>query len=86
MLRASPNRILSPLELGYKGGLFKNFWGSKKNDEVASFKSEPERTNLTMPPPGYQTPSPTQPYGVTSEPEKAKARNYYRDLATDDGK
>jgi len=27
------------------------------------FTGEPKRTDLTAPPPGYQTPSPDQPYG-----------------------
>ena len=40
------------------GGLI----GSKQ--ETATFTSEPPRASLTEPPPGYRTPSPTQPYGV----------------------
>ena len=35
-----------------------------KDDEVAKFTSEPPRASLTEPPPGYQTPSPDQPYGL----------------------
>ncbi len=56
-------KLLSPNELGYSGGLFSNpFKG--KNDNVARFTGEPTRTSLTEPPPGYQTPSPDQPYGT----------------------
>ena len=40
------------------GGLL----GSK--EEYAKFTTEPPRSSLTEPPPGYRTPSPTQPYGV----------------------
>ena len=36
----------------------------KDSDDVANFTGEPPRTALTDPPPGYQTPSPEQPYGV----------------------
>jgi hypothetical protein len=55
--------MLSPSELGYKGGMFgKMFRG--KDEDVAQFTGEPPRIDLTAPPPGYQTPSPSQPYGV----------------------
>jgi hypothetical protein len=57
------NRILSPSELGYKGGMLgKMFRG--KDEDVTHFTGEPPRTELTEPPPGYQTPSPNQPYGL----------------------
>jgi hypothetical protein len=57
------DRILSPSELGYKGGLFgKMFHG--KDEDVVRFTGEPARNDLTEPPRGYQTPSPNQPYGV----------------------
>jgi hypothetical protein len=54
---------MTPSELGYKGGLFGNMFGSDK-DEAVRFTGEPARTSLTEPPPGYQTPSPDQPYGA----------------------
>jgi hypothetical protein len=54
-------RPLSPTELGTQG-IFKPLWGSK--EEYSTFTSEPARTTLTEPPPGYRTPSPNQPYGV----------------------
>ena len=38
------------------------FKGNKA--EVAPFKGEPDRETLTMPPPGYQTPSPNFAYGT----------------------
>jgi hypothetical protein len=56
------NPILSPSQLGYNGGFSGLFGGSKT--ETAPFKSEPTRETLTMPPPGYQTPSPNFAYGT----------------------
>jgi len=54
--------ILSPSQLGYEGGFMGMFKGSKT--ESAPFKGEPTRDTLTMPPPGYQTPSPGYAYGT----------------------
>jgi len=56
------NPILSPSQLGYEGGFSGVFGGSKT--ESAPFKGEPTRDTLTMPPPGYQTPSPNYAYGT----------------------
>lgn len=56
------NAILSPDQLGYKGGFSGLFGGSKT--ETAQFKGEPTRESLTQPPPGYQTPSPNFAYGT----------------------
>jgi hypothetical protein len=56
------NAILSPSQLGYEGGLSGLFGGSKT--ESAPFKGEPTRNTLTMPPAGYQTPSPNYAYGT----------------------
>lgn len=67
--------ILSPSKLGYKGGLFNNFFGGKR-DDVAQFTGEPPRATLTEPPPGYQTPSPDQPYGLSGETVAPKATDY----------
>jgi hypothetical protein len=56
---------MGPAELGNKGGVFGSLFGGGKNDNV-TFKEEPPRSTLTAPPVGYQTPSPTQPYGPPS--------------------
>jgi hypothetical protein len=56
------NAILSPSQLGYDGGVMGFFKGNKT--ESAPFKGEPTRDTLTMPPPGYQTPSPGYAYGT----------------------
>jgi hypothetical protein len=61
-------RPVAPSALGYVGGLFSSFGGQK--DESATFQSEPPRSSLTAPPTGYQTPSPAQPYGITSKKDK----------------
>ena len=58
---------MTPNQLGSRGGLFNNLFAP--SEEVAPFTGEPARTTLIEPPPGYQTPSPAQPYGVG----KAKA-------------
>ena len=51
-------------ELGSKGltTMFGSIWAPK--EEYAPFTGEPARSSLIEPPPGYRTPSPTQPYGV----------------------
>jgi type IV secretory pathway VirB10-like protein len=56
------NAILSPSQLGFEGGFMGMFKGNKT--ESAPFKGEPTRDTLTMPPPGYQTPSPGYAYGT----------------------
>lgn len=58
--------ILMPSELGFNtGGLFSNPFASKT--ESQPFTTEPERTELTQPPSGYQTPSSTYAYGVGNQ-------------------
>lgn len=56
--------MMMPSDLGYVGGLFSNPFGSSTKTETEKFTSEPERTELTQPPSGYQTPSPNFAYGV----------------------
>ena len=69
---------MTPSQLGYKGGVFSNIFGSDdKDEETARFTGEPARTALTEPPPGYQTPSPDQPYGVGAKNLAPKADNNY---------
>jgi hypothetical protein len=54
-------RPLKPSDLGTKG-LMDLF--SMKPEKPTEFTQEPPRSNLTEPPPGYQTPSSAQPYGL----------------------
>ena len=78
------NHKMTPSQLGYVGGLFSNMFGSGSEDQgAAHFTGEPARTSLTEPPPGYQTPSPSQPYGVGQDAWKPKADNYYENHVTD---
>lgn len=63
------DRALLPNELGYRGGLFGSILTPQK-EETAVFAGEPERTTLTEPPPGYQTPSPDYAYGVGTNYKK----------------
>ncbi len=67
------NLILSPAELGYKGGFGGLFGGSKT--ETAPFKGEPTRQTLTQPPSGYQTPSPNFAYGTGPKESMNKEYN-----------
>jgi hypothetical protein len=69
--------LMSPTQLGYKGGLLGNMFGKDKEEETARFTGEPARTSLTEPPPGYRTPSPDQPYGVGKSYEPPNKDNSY---------
>jgi hypothetical protein len=58
----SNNPVLSPSQLGFDGR-FSSLFGGNKSESVP-FKGEPDRDTLTMPPAGYQTPSPNFAYGT----------------------
>ena len=75
------NQRLTPSQLGYTGGLFGNMFG-RKSDEIAQFTCEPPLTSLTEPPPGYQTPSPDQPYGMSERSTAPKAANPFLERGT----
>jgi hypothetical protein len=61
-------RPLSPSQL--QGTASKNWWQDlfssvgPSRPESKPFTGEPPRTSMTAPPPGYQTPSPSYPYGL----------------------
>ncbi len=59
---------LPPSALNYQGGLFDSLvpGGISKKNEQAQFTGEPARTTLVQPPAGYQTPSPSYHYGLSS--------------------
>jgi hypothetical protein len=64
---AEIGRPMRPSELG-GGSIFT--WGNLMGaglQEKATFAGEPTRGALTQPPPGYQTPSPSQPYAAGAE-------------------
>ena len=54
----------------HKSSLLTFDWFRK--EEYGTFTGEPTRSSLTDPPPGYQTPSPDQPYGIPPEHKAAK--------------
>jgi hypothetical protein len=56
---------MKPSALGFSGWTWNNLFGSKP--ETATFSSEPPRASLTEPPPGYRTPAPNQPYGLSKD-------------------
>lgn len=85
--RPSPNGSgdrLPPSQLGSKGNFFSNMFSKDKPDNT-SFTGEPPRTALTDPPPGYQTPSPEQPYGLGKKTTVAKPENYLETHGTVNG-
>jgi hypothetical protein len=63
------------IETKQGNGLLNFGWFNK--EEYGTFTGEPPRASLTDPPPGYQTPSPDQPYGIPPDrkPAKASSRN-----------
>jgi len=67
-------RPLSPAQLSGKTNWWDSMWSSvgPQRPESAPFTAEPPRTSMTAPPPGYQTPSPSQPYGLGVQAEKTK--------------
>ena len=71
-------RPLSPSELGHTGGLFnwRAFGFGTTTEEARTFTNEPTRDALTAPPPGYQTPSPAYPYGVTRRHDPLTTHTY----------
>lgn len=65
-------RMMRPNELGTKGNLLGGLFKDTSKPEVATFDREPSRADLTQPPPGYRTPSPAHPYGISPRQEQAK--------------
>ena len=59
---------VSPTELSGTYSIFswRSLMGVHLNEQ-ATFTGEPSRGSLTQPPPGYQTPSSAQPYGLGAE-------------------
>ena len=50
--------------------IFSTIWARPTQEQV-TFTGEPPRTSLLEPPPGYRTPSPSQPYGIGIAKPKA---------------
>jgi hypothetical protein len=67
---------LLPSQLGASNSsVFKSMFGGNK-EETEKFTGEPPRGSLTDPPPGYQTPSPDQPYGIGKAAAPNPTDNY----------
>jgi hypothetical protein len=77
-------KVLSPSAMGYVGNLFSSIF-DKDKAESKPFTGEPARTALTEPPPGYQTPSPSQPYGAGKSTIEPKAFDPMDQPARGDG-
>ncbi len=83
---ATPGDRLSPEEMNQKKSFWSGMFGGDK-DEVINFTHEPPRAALTAPPVGYQTPSPDQPYGLSSASKAGKQQptNYLETHGTIEG-
>ena len=77
-------RALRPDELGAKGSLLGKLFTDNTKPEQGTFSQEPSRTDLTQPPPGYQTPSPSQVYGISPKKEQAKPFDWLNKHGTSD--
>lgn len=71
-------RPMMPSDLGTKtkklfGSILSSF--TPAQPEAEPFTGEPPRESMTAPPAGYQTPSPTYPYGIGIQ-DKRKATTY----------
>jgi hypothetical protein len=60
-------RALRPKELGTSGIFSWSALTGNYGNETEKFEGEPSRGQLTQPPPGYQTPSASHPYGIARD-------------------
>ena len=60
-------RPLRPKELGTQGIFNWSALTGNYGNETEKFEGEPSRGQLTQPPPGYQTPASSQPYGIARD-------------------
>lgn len=69
--------LLSPSQLGFKNSMMSDLFGGGKEESV-KFVKEPERSELSQPPAGYQTPSPNYAYGAG--PMQSKTKTEYNPI------
>jgi hypothetical protein len=76
---AAMTDTMQPSRLGNSGGLFGGLFGGsngrqeqQQQQQVDAITAEPPRTRLIDPPAGYQTPSPSQPYGTAPSANSGK--------------
>ena len=74
--------LMMPSQLGFKNSMMSDLFGAGK-EETAKFDKEPERSELSQPPAGYQTPSPNYAYGAG--PMKSKTVTEYNPIFTHNG-
>jgi len=80
-----PGDRLDPAGLQGKSRSIWSTMFAKDEPEIGKFTGEPPRASLTTPPPGYQTPSPDQPYGLNAKANAPKATNYSETHGLPDG-
>jgi hypothetical protein len=86
-----PGRPLKPSEMGDNGGSWIGSFNFNallgyKQEEQGQFTGEPPRNSLTMPPVGYQTPSPQYPYGINPSNKPAKPLGNIMDRSAESGR
>jgi hypothetical protein len=69
--------MLSPSQLGFNNSMLSGVFGGGKT-ETAKFVKEPERSELSQPPSGYQTPSSNYAYGAG--PMESKTKTEYNPI------
>jgi hypothetical protein len=69
--------LMMPSQLGFKNSMVSDLFGGGKA-ETAKFDKEPERSELSQPPSGYQTPSPNYAYGAG--PMESKTKTEYNPI------
>jgi hypothetical protein len=76
---AAMTDTMRPSQLGSSSGLFGGLFGGnsgrqdrQEQQQVDTSAAEPPRTRLIDPPAGYQTPSPSQPYGTVPPANNGK--------------
>jgi len=79
--RVADGGPMKPSALGFNGWTWNSLFGSQP--ESATFKSEPPRDSLTEPPPGYRTPAPGQPYGISKDKTPQQAYDFFNKHGTD---
>jgi len=73
---------IPPSQPAASGGFFGNLFGSSSS---GARPTSPTRKSLTEPPPDYESPSPSQPYGITPPPAPAKSTTPESALQTQPG-
>jgi hypothetical protein len=76
---------IPPSQPASSGGFFGKLFTSSDRPATAPVAPAPLRKSLTQPPPDYESPSPSQPYGITPPPAAAKSTTPETALQTQPG-